>query len=92
MLEAANVIWCTGFHPGFEWIDLPVFDGDDPRHRSGIVEDTPGLYFAGLHFLHALSSAMIHGVGRDAERVVKHLSARHVSPRHFRSTAEPTMA
>ena len=26
VLDVANVIWCTGFHPGFSWIDLPVFD------------------------------------------------------------------
>src|SRR5204863_1980005 len=25
VLDPANVIWCTGFHPGFSWIDLPVF-------------------------------------------------------------------
>src|SRR5262249_23068126 len=25
VLDVANVIWCTGFHPGFSWIDLPVF-------------------------------------------------------------------
>ena len=24
VLDVANVIWCTGFHPGFSWIDLPV--------------------------------------------------------------------
>jgi putative flavoprotein involved in K+ transport len=30
----ASVIWCTGFHSGFDWIDLPVLDAHgDPRHR-----------------------------------------------------------
>src|SRR6266542_2603061 len=28
VLPVANVIWCTGFHPGFSWIDLPVFGPD----------------------------------------------------------------
>ncbi|HSM60633.1 MAG TPA: NAD(P)-binding domain-containing protein, partial [Longimicrobiales bacterium] len=41
-LEAANVGWCTGFRPGFDWIDLPVLDGGDPVHRSGIVDSEPG--------------------------------------------------
>jgi putative flavoprotein involved in K+ transport len=27
-LDVANVIWCTGFHAGFSWIDLPVFGED----------------------------------------------------------------
>jgi putative flavoprotein involved in K+ transport len=77
VLDVANVIWCTGFHPGFSWIDLPVFDATgDPRHDHGIVADAPGLYFVGLHFLYALSSTMIHGVGRDAERVARAIAAR----------------
>lgn len=68
----ANVIWCTGFGPGFDWIDLPVFANDGTvRHQSGVVESHPGLYFVGLHFLHAMSSSMVHGVGRDAARIVR---------------------
>src|SRR6185503_17324302 len=27
VLEVANVIWCTGFDPGFDWIHLPVLEG-----------------------------------------------------------------
>jgi putative flavoprotein involved in K+ transport len=77
VLEVANVIWCTGFHPGFSWIDLPVLDPDgEPRHESGIVASEPGLYFVGLHFLHAFSSTMIHGIERDAQRVADAVLAR----------------
>jgi len=69
-LDVANVIWCNGFDPGFSWIDLPIFDPSGaPRHNSGVVTGAPGLYFVGLHFLHAMSSSMVHGVGRDAERI-----------------------
>jgi putative flavoprotein involved in K+ transport len=76
-LDVANVIYCTGYDPERSWIDLPVFDElGDPRHRSGIVPTQPGLYFVGLHFLHALSSAMIHGVGRDAVRIARAVAAR----------------
>lgn len=76
VLDVANVIWCTGFDPGFDWIDLPIVGDHEPMHRRGIVESHPGLYFVGLHFLYSLSSAMIHGVGRDAARIVDHLAAR----------------
>ena len=70
VLDVANVVWCTGFTPGFSWIDLPVFDAHgDPRHEGGVVAAEPGLFFVGLHFLYAFSSEMIHGVGRDAARV-----------------------
>ena len=77
VLEVANVVWCTGYHPGFGWIGLPVFGSDGvPIHERGIVPTEPGLYFVGLHFLYALSSTMIHGVERDAERVAGVIAAR----------------
>lgn len=80
VLEVKNLIWCTGFHPGFSWIDLPIFDEHgDPRHEGGVVESQPGLYFVGLHFLYSFSSTMIHGVGRDAERIVETLMTRKPS-------------
>ena len=71
-LDVTNVIWCTGFHPGLSWVDLPkpVYGADgEPIHERGVVPDEPGFYFVGLHFLYSLSSTMIHGVARDAERI-----------------------
>jgi hypothetical protein len=80
-LDVANVIWCTGYHPGFSWIDLPIFDQrGQPQHMAGVVPAAPGLYFVGLHFLYAMSSTMIHGVGRDAARIATAVASRtHVS-------------
>jgi len=80
VLNVANVIWCTGYRPDFSWIDLPIFGGEEqpkePVHKRGIVADEPGLYFVGLFFLFAGSSALLRGVGRDAEHVVDDLAAR----------------
>jgi putative flavoprotein involved in K+ transport len=77
VLDVANVIWCGGFYAGFEWINLPVFGNDDQvLHQGGIVEGEPGLYFVGLTFLYAMSSSMIHGISRDADRIVKAIRAR----------------
>jgi putative flavoprotein involved in K+ transport len=75
VLRVANVIWCTGFLPGFDWIDLDVF-GDDgrPVHRRGVVPDEPGLFFVGLQFQYAATSDVFPGVGRDAEYVAKHIA------------------
>jgi len=81
-LDVANVIWCTGFHPGFSWIDLPVHGEHQPRHERGIVDGEPGLYFVGLEFLTALSSEMIHGVGRDAKRIAALAVAATAAPRY----------
>ncbi len=79
LLDVANVVWCTGFEPGFSWIHLPVLDGHEPMHDRGVVASRPGLYFVGLHFLRSMSSGMIHGVGRDAEHVVRQIAARRPS-------------
>lgn len=82
VLDVENVVWCTGYHPGFSWIDLPVFDDEGkPRHDGGVVENEPGLYFVGLHFLYALSSAMVQGVGRDADRIAGVIAERVAAAR-----------
>jgi putative flavoprotein involved in K+ transport len=44
-----------------------------------VVTQQPGLYFVGLMFLYAASSTMIHGVGRDADRIVRAVAATHTS-------------
>jgi putative flavoprotein involved in K+ transport len=76
VLDVANVIWCTGFHHGFSWIDLPVLGEEEPLQERGVVTKQPGLYFVGLHFLYAMSSGMIQGVGRDAAYIAKDIASR----------------
>lgn len=75
VLDVANVVWCTGFDPKPSWIDLPIYGPDgEPVHERGLVAGQPGLAFVGLHFLYAMSSTMIHGVGRDAEHVAARIA------------------
>ena len=80
-LEVSNVIWCTGYTTGFDWINLPVFDEDrHPDHTRGVVATQPGLYFVGLYFLHAVWSETITGVQPDAKHVIDHLIEHRASP------------
>jgi putative flavoprotein involved in K+ transport len=81
VLEVSNVIWCTGYTPDFDWIDLAVPDRHGfPIQNRGVVESVPGLYFIGLLFLYSISSALLGGVGRDAAHIVAHIaSKRHLS-------------
>jgi putative flavoprotein involved in K+ transport len=80
VLSVANVIWCTGFRTGMSWLDLPVLDAEgEPIHERGLVAEHPGLYFVGLNFLYALSSTMIHGVARDAERIAGAIASRRTT-------------
>jgi putative flavoprotein involved in K+ transport len=70
------VIWATGFSPDYSWIQLPVL-GDDgyPRHERGVVTNAPGLYFLGQRFQYRRTSALIGGVGADAEFVADMIQA-----------------
>lgn len=90
VLDVDNIIWCTGFEPGFSWIDIPVHGLHEPLHERGIVRRVPGLYFVGLHFLYALSSTMIHGVGRDAEYVAKAIADREPAVEGIRTAVNIT--
>ena len=80
VLDVPNVVWCTGYDPAFSWLDLPVIGQDgDPLHDEGIARGEPGLYFLGLPYLYAMSSIMIHGVSRDAKRIVAKIAERQVA-------------
>ncbi len=79
LVEAANVVWATGFRQSFDWIDLPVFSEDGwPREYRGVVADAPGLFFCGLSFQYAFSSMLVGGVGRDAEFVAARIAERAI--------------
>ena len=69
----SSVIYGTGFHFDFGWIDLPIFDERGyPRYERGVTE-LPGVYFVGLHWEHTAGSGLFYQVGRDAKYVVDHL-------------------
>lgn len=77
VLKVPNVVWCTGFAPGFSWMDLPVFDeAGDVIHNRGVVDQVPGLYFTSLKFLYSVLSDTLYAIGRDAGYVVEHLVER----------------
>lgn len=63
-----NVIWSTGFIPDYKWIDIEgVLDAKGfPLHKRG-VSPIQGLYYIGLPWQHQRGSALICGVGKDAE-------------------------
>jgi putative flavoprotein involved in K+ transport len=77
LLDVKNVVWCTGFRHDYNWIRLPAFaDVDMPPHDRGVVPSQPGLYFVGLPFQFGVASALIDGVGRDAEHISGQIAAR----------------
>ncbi len=71
-----SILWATGFRPDYSWVDLPLVDGDGWAVQERGVTPHPGLYVVGLNWLHKRKSALLCGVGEDAEHVVAHLAAR----------------
>lgn len=70
-----TVIWATGYAFDFRWIDVPVFDKSSvPIHRRGVT-NLPGLYFLGLQWLSRRESALMTGVGYDAEYLADRIAA-----------------
>ena len=76
VVDAANVLWCTGYRQDFTLIRPPVTGPDGwPTDDAGIMRDVPGLYFMGLLFQRGFYSMLIGGVGRDAERIANHIAS-----------------
>jgi putative flavoprotein involved in K+ transport len=70
-----TVICATGFRPDFSFVKLPVFDRKGAlRHACGVVG--PGLYVLGLPFQIRRKSALIDGVGQDAQALANHILER----------------
>ena len=65
VVEAATVIWATGFRQTFDWIDLPVFGADGwPREYRGVPRTCPACSSAACRSV-AFSSMLLAGAGRD---------------------------
>lgn len=74
-LAVKTIVWCTGFKHDYGWIQRPAtVGGHVPPHERGVVPSEPGLYFMGLPFQFGHNSALIDGVGRDAEYVVSRIA------------------
>jgi putative flavoprotein involved in K+ transport len=70
-----SVIWATGFHSDWSWIDAPAFDGRGyPVNERGVTA-VPGLYVLGLPWLHTWGSGRFGGIARDAEFLAAQMTA-----------------
>lgn len=70
--DFSAVIFTSGYRPDYGWISEPVTDAMGfPLCVDGASTVVPGLYFCGVHFLRTRRSALLFGVGVDAQ-VVAH--------------------
>jgi putative flavoprotein involved in K+ transport len=71
--DIATIVWCTGAHPDYRFLDLPSVDAEQrPEEQRGVSSES-GLYFLGLEFQFALASATIQGLDRDARYLVRQM-------------------
>jgi putative flavoprotein involved in K+ transport len=68
--DISAIVWANGYRPDFTWIRIPVFDAAGWPVQTRGITDVPGLAFVGLPWLHKRKSALLLGVGEDAEHVV----------------------
>lgn len=67
-----SIIWATGFMPDYDWVAIKgaVSKKGFPIHKKG-VSPIQGLYYIGLPWQSQRGSALLCGVGRDAERIAR---------------------
>ena len=63
VVDAATVVWCTGFRQVFDWIDAAGLRRGRLAAWSTAASSTtvPGLFFCGLAFQYAFSSMVLPG-------------------------------
>lgn len=75
-LKVSNIIWATGFKTAFPWLKIDGIlnnkEGKVVHHRG--VSKINGLYFIGLPWQYRRGSALIQGVGFDAEYIVRKIN------------------
>ncbi|MGN7454203.1 flavin-containing monooxygenase [Paenibacillus pasadenensis] len=76
--EFTNIIWSTGFKPDYKWLELShvINERGAIKHERGITPES-GLYIVGMPWQHRRTSALIGGVGLDAQHVVNEIIRDH---------------
>jgi putative flavoprotein involved in K+ transport len=80
-IQASAILWCTGFHSDYSWMDLPgaIAANGYPATARGVSSNHPGLYFVGSQFQYSLTSTWLGGVGRDAGYIANHIRVNRKS-------------
>lgn len=69
-----NIIWATGFKYQLPWLNIQeLYDKDGKLIHDRGKTSIDGLYFIGLPWQYRRGSALLQGVGYDAEYIVNNL-------------------
>lgn len=64
-----TIVWAAGYRRHYPWLHVPVLDASGEICQHCGVTPVRGLYTLGLPFMRRRGSAMIDGVGRDAQDI-----------------------
>ncbi len=73
--EVDAVVWAVGYHDDFGWLRIPgAKDAQGKVMHAAGVSPVPGLFFVGRPWQRNRASALVMGVGDDAEAIVRQIS------------------
>ncbi|KKB34708.1 flavin-containing monooxygenase [Bacillus thermotolerans] len=76
-LYVQNIIWATGFIPNYSWLDIKgVLDHQGKPIQVRGKTPIKGLFFLGLPWQYRRGSALLQGVGDDAQHLLKQIQKR----------------
>lgn len=77
MLDVKNIVWATGYRANYSWINIPQAIDEEGRlrHVRGVTS-VEGLYALGLPWQSHRGSALIGGVGKDAEYITSMITRK----------------
>lgn len=74
-----SVIWATGYSFDFGLVRLPIFDADGYPFQQRGATRYPGLYFAGLPWLHSGKSGLLFGLAEESQYVAELIADRDIA-------------
>lgn len=80
--EISAVVWATGYRDDASWVHVPgVADCNGSFIEARCVSPVPGLFFVGRSWQSTRGSALLLGVGRDAEAIAGSVRRSISTPR-----------
>ncbi len=80
--QYSTIVYSTGYILDYGWLNIPqaLDEKQMPIQNEGISQTVEGLYFLGLGWLRSRNSALLGGVGRDAQAIIEQLPSDPRSP------------
>jgi putative flavoprotein involved in K+ transport len=83
--QIAAVVWSTGYRDDASWVHIPgAADTNGSFIEADGASPVPGMFFVGRSWQSSRGSALLFGVGRDAEAIAESVRRSFATPRPLR--------